>query len=239
MMLIEFALTLSLFFFGVDPGGSNDTSFNKLYPILNEYVRDFPREFRKIPEDRRFRLNEMVYFLEEQRQNNAPWQITFISTNESTIGQMAQAWSKAAAFYFGFQDFYSYSGGLNPNSISINTIVSLEKAGFIIYKSNVNGLDVYRVKYSYNLEPVVAFPKKLNHVKNPGSNFMAVVLDVNADLNINNIKGTYDRLFLEYEDPKGYEGSDLEMEKYQESCRKIAVEMFYVFSQLHKRSKTN
>jgi len=239
MMLVEFVLSVSLFLYGGNVEGSNDTGFNKLYPILNEYVRDFPKEFRKIPEERRYRLNEMVYFLEEQKQNNAPWQITFISTNESTVGQMAQAWSRAAAFYFGFKDFYSYSGGLSPNSISEGTIVSLERAGFIIYKSTVNGLDVYRVKYSYNLDPVVAFPKKLNHVKNPGNNYMAVVLDANADLNINNIKGTYNRLFLEYEDPTGYEGSDLEMAKYQETCKKVAVEMFYVFSQLRRRSKAH
>jgi hypothetical protein len=89
------------------------------------------------------------------------------------------------------------------------------------------------------LEPVLAFPKKINHSKNPGNNFMAVILDGNADLNLNNIKGTYNRLFLEYEDPLGYVGSDLEDKKFNESCKRIAVEMFYVFSQLHKRTKSN
>jgi hypothetical protein len=225
---------------GAGPGDEVQKSgFNRLYPILNEYVRDFPKEFRKIPEDRRYRLNEMVYFLEEQKQNKAPWQITFISSDESTIGQMAQAWSKAAAYYFGFTDFQPYSGGLNPDEISVSTIIALEKAGFIVYKSEVNGVDVYRIKYSYNLEPILAFPKKIDHSKNPGSNFMAVIVDGNADLNISNIKGTYYRLFLDYEDPLGYVGSDLEDAKFDESCKRIAVEMFYVFSQLHKRIKAN
>jgi hypothetical protein len=31
----------------------------------------------------------------------------------------------------------------------------------------------------------------------------------------------------------------LEDTKFNESCKKIAVEMFYVFSQLHKRAKSN
>ena len=238
-MLLKFIFSLSFLLGSVGTEKVNDTSFNRLYPILNEYVRDFPKEFRKIPEERRFRLNEMVYFLEEQKENNAPWQITFISTNESTVGQMAKAWSKAAAYYFGFRNFEPYSGGLKPDEISVNTIVALEKAGFIVYKSQVNGVDVYRIKYSFNLEPVIAFPKKINHTKNPGNNFMAVILDGNADLNINNVRGTYDRLFLEYEDPKGYEGSDMENEKFNESCRQVAVEMFYVFSQLKKRLKSD
>jgi len=234
-MLVGVALSIFFFFGLLYNDKPEDASFKSLYPILNEYVRDFPKEFRKIPEERRYRLNEIVYYLEEQELNNAPWQITFISTNESTIGQMALAWSKAAAYYFGFSNFHPFTGGLNPNEISESAIVALEKAGFIVYKSNIYGVDVYRIKYSYNLAPIIAFPKKIDHVRNPGNNFMAVILDVNADLNINNVKGTYNRLFLEYEDPKGYEGSDMENEKFNETCRQLAVEMFYVFSQLHNR----
>lgn len=218
---------------------AQDVSFNKLYPILNEYVRDFPKEFRKIPEDRRYRLNEIAYFLEEQDANNAPWQILFISSNESTISQMAQVWAKAASYYFGFANFRAYSGALNPGEISVNTITTLEKAGFIVYKADIDGIDVYRVKYSYNLEPIVAFPKKIDHVRNPYNNFMAVVLDENADLNIQNIKGTYHRLYLNYEDPAGYDGSDIQVQIYEEVCRKVAVEMFYVFSNLRKQLKEN
>ena len=218
---------------------SQDSSFNTLYPILSEYVRDFPKEFRKIPEDRRYRLNEIVYFLETQEQNRDPWQVLFISTNQSSVGHLAQVWAKTASYYFGFSKFESYSGGLAPHQISISTITTLEKAGFIVYKSDINNIGVYRIKYSYNLEPIVAFPKKIEHVKNPNQDFMAVIVEENADLNIQNVRGTYDRLLLTYEDPLGYDGSDVESSIYNESCKKIAVEMFYVFSQLRKRLKQN
>lgn len=215
------------------------TSFNKLYPILNEYIREFPRELRKIPEERRYRLNEIVYFLTDQYNGNAPGQILFITTNESTVSQMAAAWSKAAAFYFGFKNFQSFTGGLQPEKITENTIISLEKAGFIVYKSTSGSMDQYRIKYSYNLDPLITFPKKLDHSRNPSNNFMAVVLDKNADMNINDIRGTYNRLFLDYEDPSGYEGSEIKDDKYDETCRRVAIEMFYVFSQLKKRLENN
>ena len=231
---VKFLLVFVAFHSGVIDM-SADTSFNALYPILNEYVRDFPQEFRKIPEERRYRLNEIVYFLEDQHKHKAPWQITFISTNEASISQMAQAWSKAASYYFGFVNFESYSGGLKPERISTETIISLEKAGFIVYKSDVNDMEVYRIKYSYNLEPVVAFPKKIDHRKNPGDNFAAVIVDENADLNITNVKGTYNRLFLRYDDPIGFKGSEMEEDRFNQTCKQIAVEMFYVFSQLKKR----
>lgn len=231
---IGFISSFSQFF--VD---GKETSFNKLYPILNEYVRDFPKEFRKIPEDRRYRLNEIVYFLEDQEKNNEPWQVLFISTNQASVGQMAQVWSKAAAYYFGFNKFNSFSGGIKPSEISVNMITTMENAGFIVYKTIIGGIDVYRVKYSYNLNPIVTFPKKIDHVKNPYHDFMAVFVEENADINIQNIKGTYNRLLLTYDDPVGYDGSDDEELMYKESCRKVAVEMFYVFSQLRKRLVEN
>lgn len=238
MVLLKISLSVLSFFLTIYPD-RQETSFNKLYPILNEYVKDFPKEFRKIPEDRRYRLNEIIYFLEEQRENKEPWQLIFISTNQSSVSQMAQVWSKAAAYYFDFPNFHSFSGGIKPNEISINSIITLEKAGFIVYKSDIDGIDVYRVKYSYNLTPIVAFPKKIEHVKNPYDNFMAVFVEENADVNITNIQGTYHRLLLNYIDPEGYDGSGLEDQVYEESCRKVAIEMFYVFSQLRKRMKDN
>ena len=234
MVLLKISFNFFLFFLSNFSVGQ-ETHFNKLYPILNEYVKNFPKEFRKIPEDRRYRLNEIIYYLEEQEENNAPWQLIFIGAHQSSISQMAQVWSKAAAYYFGFPNFQSFSCGIRPNEISVNSIVALEKAGFIIYKSFIDGIDVYRIKYSHNLKPIVAFPKKMGHVKNPYSNFMAVVVEENTNINIHNIKGSYHRLFLNYNDPVGYEGSGLEGKVYEESCRKVAVEMFYVFSQLRKR----
>lgn len=238
MIILKVVILISLYF-DTFSFNSQDDKFNDLYPIINEYVKGFSKEFRKIPEDRRFRLNEIVYFLEEQKENKAPRQLVFMSTNQSSVSQMVQVWSKAAAYYYGFTNFQSFSSGLKPDKISVNTIVTLEKAGFIAYKTDIDGIDVYRVKYSYNLAPVIVFPKKIGHVKNPYNNFMAVIVDDNAEINITNIDGTYNRLLLEYTDPVGYENSDQEIQMYDGSCRKIAVEMFYVFAQLRKRLNKN
>ncbi len=214
---------------------AQSSPFNDLYPILNEYVRDFPESFRKIPEERRYRLNEIVYFLEEQKQGEAPLQVLFISTADNTIGQMARVWSEAAAYYFGFKNYEAYSGGMDPSKITEKTITTLEKAGFIAYRIDVEGLKVYRLKYSYNLKPVNLFAKKIRHPSNPRHEFMAVFVDENAEINVQNVKGTYKRLFLSYEDPAGHDGTDMADETYQERCRQVAVEMFYVFSNLRKR----
>ncbi len=213
--------------------------FNKLYPILEEYVKRFPVEFRKIPEDRRYRLNEVVYYLEEQIKNNEPSQLLFIDTSQIGVSQLMQVWSKTAAYYFGFTNFESFSGGISPNEIEEKTITSMEKAGFIAYKSKVDRLEVYRIKYSYNLQPIVAFPKKVDHVKNPYEDFMAITVDENTEINLPKIKGTYHRLFLNYEMSHGNQESDIGVVSYENMCQKVAVEMFYVFAQLRKRTRDN
>lgn len=228
-----------LFMFPIHDVDIKLDGFNKLYPILEEYVKRMPQEFREIPEDRRYRLNEMVYYLEDQMKNNEPSQLMFIDTNQSAVSQWAQVWSKTAAYYFGFSNFESFSGGIIPGETAERTITCMEKSGFIIYKSQVGTLEVYRIKYSYNLQPIVAFPKKVEHVKNPYQDFMAVVVDENAEQRLPKIKGTFHRLFLDYEQPDEYLGPEMDIQLYENTCRKVAVEMFYVFSQLRKRLKSN
>jgi hypothetical protein len=100
-----FQLIILMFFVPRQQMPQSSARFNKLYPILNEYVRDFPKDFKKIPEERRYRLNEIVYFLEKQQKNKDSWQVLFLSSDESAVGPMAQAWSKTAAYYFWFRKF--------------------------------------------------------------------------------------------------------------------------------------
>ncbi|NJN27464.1 MAG: hypothetical protein HC819_16570 [Cyclobacteriaceae bacterium] len=236
--MINFSFVFVLYALFLTPLQERQTaSFNKLYPILNEYIKDFPKEFRKIPEERRYRLNEMVYYLEEQEKNRNAWQLMFISSNQSTVGQMAQVWAKIAAYYFGLEKLQTFSGGLQAEPISVNTILALEKAGCIVYKNDLNGLNVYQVKYAYNINPIILYPKKTDHVKNPANDFMAVFVNEHADMNMRNVRGTFNRLLLPYEDLSAYDGSAIDTRQYEESNRKMAVEMFYVFAQLRKRLK--
>jgi arsenate reductase len=217
------------------PGIAGDyKASGKLYPILNEFVRDFNREFRDIPEERRYRLNEVIAYIKEQQSASKLAQLLFIDTDQSTLSQMTNVWAITAAHYFGLRNLKVYSGGLNPSEFNQEAIFAMERAGFIIYRSTTEGGEIYKIKYSYNLEPIFAFAKKIDYRKNPRSDFMAIVIEPNADLNLPRVRGTYQRLTLLYEDPAGYSGTELEEEKFDEICRQIGLEMFYIFSQLRK-----
>ncbi len=222
-------------------GGISDGQYavagpRPLYPILHEYVKDFYKEFKKIPEARRYRLDEIAGYIMNQKAQNQSAQIFFIGSNQGALSEWAQVWAEVAAFYYRVDNVKAFSAGINPGEVSEKAIFALERAGFIVYKNMLDGGPLYKVKYSYNLEPILVFPKKINHIRNPRTDFLAVLVDANAGLNLPGVKGTLYRLPIEYDDPIGYDGMENDKEIYDQYCRQMALEMFYVFSQLKPRA---
>ena len=203
-----------------------------LYPILHEYCKELYPDYETISEDRRFRLEAVADYIKEKKEGGEVPEVLFVGTNQSTRSIMTQAWAYAAAYYYGVDGVEFYSGGLRDDPIPANTITALERAGFIVYKVNEGGKSFYQIKYSYNLKPVVIYPKKIDDRLNPPANFMAVIVCQNAAQNLPVVKGTYNRLELTFNDPLGYEGLDESKEEYDKTCRQIALEMFYLFSKL-------
>jgi arsenate reductase len=56
-----------------------------------------------------------------------------------------------------------------------------------------------------------------------------------ADENCPLIPGTEKRIAVNYEDPKAFDGTVQERDKYDERSLQIASEMFYVFSNLQTK----
>lgn len=210
----------------------------KLYPILNDEVKYLYKEFKNIEQDRRYYLDRIVKQLKFNILSGKETEVILIDYSNGAISQMAQAWCSAAAYYYGHPEISFYSGGIENKEIDTRTIQTLEYFGFIIYKNMVEEKPVYEVHYSYGLKPIYLFPKKYLHRYNPPENFMAITLQEAAEMNLPIIKGALNREGILYQDPVGYLDSDMEMEKYQEISRKIALEMFYIFSQL-KHVKRN
>jgi hypothetical protein len=209
-------------------------NYTRLYPILEQYVRDFRKQFRNIPEQRRHRLNEIVKYLEKCRTSGTTGRLFFIDTDQSALSHWAQVWAKTAAHYFRQEWVEIYSGALHPGDIAAETIFALERAGYIVYRSGVEGTAVYKIKYSYNLEPIMAFSKPLDFRKNPRKDFMAIILETNADLNLPRVPGTINRLALLFDEPAGYAASEEVEMVFDKTCRQVALEMFYVFWKLEQ-----
>ena len=55
-----------------------------------------------------------------------------------------------------------------------------------------------------------------------------------ADVGCPFIAGAEKRIPVTYEDPKAFDNTEIQNEKYRERSLQIAAEMFYVFSQIKK-----
>lgn len=76
------------------------------------------------------------------------------------------------------------------------------------------------------------FSKKYDDPSNANENFAAVMTCSEADKNCPFIPGASLRVPIPYVDPKEADGTDQEAATYDERCKQIATEMFYIMSQV-------
>ncbi|MEX2585655.1 MAG: protein-tyrosine-phosphatase, partial [Balneolaceae bacterium] len=114
----------------------------------------------------------------------------------------------------------------NPRAVS-----ALKRAGFII--ENPGGDNpTYKVKFSDDIPPLICFSKRFDDETNPKDNFAAIMTCSDADENCPFVPGTDFRQAITYRDPKESDETPEESKIYDERCRQIASEMFYMMSQL-------
>ena len=154
--------------------------------------------------------------------------LTFICTHNSRRSQLAQVWAKIISDYYGFT-INSFSGGTEVTNCNSRTIASFERMGFRV--KNPGGENPhYELTYHEKRRPIIVFSKTFDDASNPKNNFAAVMTCTNADENCPIISGAEKRISLPFEDPKIYDNSNQESEKYDERSRQIASEMKYIFN---------
>ena len=86
-------------------------------------------------------------------------------------------------------------------------------------------------KYTANMQPIIGFSKTFDHPFNPKSNFGAIMTCSSADEDCPFVEGSDGRFALTFEDPKVYDNTPQQAEKYRERCIQIATELLYVMQQ--------
>ena len=90
----------------------------------------------------------------------------------------------------------------------------LEKTGFEIRKLSEGNNPVYGIKFAANEAPVIAFSKVYDDPFNPASDFAAVMTCSQADAGCPVVLGAEQRIAITYEDPKLFDNSPQQEEKY-------------------------
>jgi arsenate reductase len=137
------------------------------------------------------------------------------------------------AHYFGIKNVFCYSGGTEATAVFPMVIETLWDSGFEVHAISNGENPVYSIKYSENEHPIIGFSKKLDDDFNPKSGFVAIMTCSEADGGCPFIAGTEKRIPITYEDPKVFDNTPQQAEKYKERSLQIATELFYVFSQIN------
>ena len=183
-----------------------------------------------ISEARKAVLVPLIAYIQSKLDMGHEVCLNFICTHNSRRSQFSQIWAQTAAQYFGIPA-RCFSGGVEITAFNERAVASLKRSGFIITSSQ-GEKPKYTIFCAEDVELVTAFSKLFDDSVNEAKQFAAVMTCSHADENCPVIPGTEKRIVVRYEDPKAFDNTSEEADRYDERSLQIAGEMFYVFSKI-------
>ena len=189
-------------------------------------------EVNEVSKERKLVLQPLVNFVQGKIDSSKEVRLNFICTHNSRRSHLSQIWAQTMAAHFGLNNVRTYSGGTEATAMFPKVGETLTKQGFDIQKIADANNPIYAIKFDDNSHPIIAFSKKYDNEFNPVSEFAAIMTCSHADGNCPFIVGAEKRIPITYEDPKLFDNTDQQAEKYEERSLQIATEMLYIFSQI-------
>jgi protein-tyrosine-phosphatase len=210
----------------------SETIMKSFFPEVSKYSDYRISEFSQIPQERKIKLEKISSFVKENLDTKQV-NLIFICTHNSRRSHISQIWAQVAANYYCFNNVFTYSGGTESTAFNPRAVRALRKTGLKIEKTNEENNPLYLVTFSSEFESIKAFSKKFSHEMNPQDGFCAIMTCSQADEACPYVPGARERVAIPYDDPKAFDGTDLEESKYDERCQQISREMFYIFSKVN------
>lgn len=220
-------LWLSMGMTRVSPAGQDE-----MVEPLQSYLADIVDSFAEIPEDRRVLLDRMAEIISERVQAEEPSPITFICKANSRRSHLGHVWAQTAATYYDIPGIMTFSGGTEATAINIRTVRAFRRAGFSVVQVTDDENPHYLIQYSDAQPAIDAFSKVYDEEGNPTEGYLAALCCDDKDCPV--ARGAFAHVSLNYEDPKVADDTPEENARYDERCRQIAIEMFYVMSRVSR-----
>jgi len=201
-------------------------------PSIKTYCDSLTKDFSKIPIQRKEILEKITQYIAKKNTLNKPVNLVYICTHNSRRSHFGQVWAHVASKYYGVSNANTYSGGTEATTFNINAINALKRVGFDVKLINIEKNPTFHVFFDEKENPIVCFSKVYDDPKNPQSEFAAIMTCSDAEENCPFIPGVELRIGTTYDDPKEFDNTPLQDDKYDERCKQIALETFYVFSKL-------
>lgn len=205
-----------------------------MFPKIQQICSDLIQQFDSISPERKATLVKISDYMQMKLDEKLPVQLMYVCTHNSRRSHFGQIWSAVATEYFSIPHVKTFSGGTEATSFNPNAIQALKDSGFEIFSAeSTNDNPRYTVQFGDN-QDTVCFSKVYDDSANPSTGFAVIMTCSDAEENCPFIPGVELRVATTYEDPKKFDDTALQSEKYSERSNQIAMETLYVFSLLKK-----
>jgi arsenate reductase (thioredoxin) len=201
-----------------------------VFPKIEDTINSL--DVHSIPEERMEVLKSLSDYIQSKVQQTEEVRLNFICTHNSRRSHLSQIWAQVMAAHFGIPQLVTYSGGTEATAMFPMVGETLKEQGFEITSLSDGKNPVYAIAFGKNYHPVIGFSKTFDHPFNPVSGFAAIMTCSQADEGCPFIAGAEKRIPLTYDDPKAFDNTPQQAEKYRERSLQIATELFYVFSKI-------
>lgn len=198
-----------------------------VYLKIKKYINSLKESLEEIPDRRQQRLKAIADYIRSKETAK----LTFICTHNSRRSQFCQIWAAVMAEYFNLENIETFSGGTIATAFNPRAVAAVERSGFEVI--NPGGENPrYKIFFDKDNEPLICFSKTFDDSYNPKQDFAALMTCSDADENCPFVPGAEKRFSIPYVDPKKSDGTPREAATYDERCRQIATEMYYLMSKV-------
>ena len=201
-----------------------------MFPKLSKTIEEL--NISSILEERKQILQTLIDYIHQKVESSGAINLNFICTHNSRRSHLSQIWAQTMASFYNIHNVSCYSGGTEATAMFPMVAKTLSKQGFIVKSLSEGKNPVYSIKFSENEHPVICFSKTFDDEFNPKSEFAAIMTCSHADENCPIVLGCEKRIPITFEDPKAFDGTPQQAEKYLERSIQIATELKYVFSKI-------
>ncbi len=201
-----------------------------MFPKIKSTIEQL--SFDSISEERKQVLAPLVHFIQAKANSGLAIRLNFICTHNSRRSHLSQVWAQTSAAYYNINNVFCYSGGTEATALFPKVAETLTNSGFQVKVIGEGVNPIYTIQCNTNDLPIIGFSKNYEDDFNPQSEFAAILTCSQADGGCPFIAGAEKRIPITFEDPKAFDNTPLQTEKYQERSLQIATELLYVFSQI-------
>ena len=202
-----------------------------MFHPIRKQCHELVQQFHTISDQRKAPLMLLANYIQAKLDAAQHVSLIYICTHNSRRSHFGQIWAAVAAKYFEIPAISTFSGGTEATAFHPNAILALRAVGFDISTTSTSENPMYNVTFGEN-EYTTCFSKLYDHPLHPKEQFAAVMTCSDAEENCPYIPGVDLRISTNYDDPKSFDGTPLQEQKYVERSNQIALECLFVFSKL-------